>query len=240
MIGMGIGILLASVTSMSLSYFPAEFVYSSGWRIPFLITGFLGVVSLYLRKSKKSAGSQVKLAFNIKQYKKEVISSIGIFSCSMFHLYLFCILIKAVMLSHNTQLPSVLYIANIITFVVFALVGGMLSQYRYAKQIFIINIILLPIYSILIFTFYNTNFLILASLSVGILQGIIPKMLYDKLPKQYLTTSLSLVNNLTAVIFGSALVVVLQHFSIYGLVIVGLGLMGLTLWSVTKYTRIKP
>ncbi len=233
MVGMGIGILLASITSIILNYFPAESVYSFGWRVSFLITGSLGVMSLYLRKGgKKNLTNQTKVAFSVKQYKKEIISSIGIFSCSMFHLYLFCILIKAVMLSYNTQLPSVLYIANIITFVVFALVGGMLSQYRYAKQIFIINIILLPIYSILIFTFYNTNFLILASLSVGILQGIIPKMLYDKLPKQYLTTSLSLVNNLTAVIFGSILVVVLQHFSMYGLVVMGFVLMVVTLLSV--------
>lgn len=240
MVGMGIGILFASVTSIILSYFPVESVHNWGWRVPFLITGSLGVVSLYLRKgSKKNSNSQTKSTFSIKQYRGEIISSIAIFSCSMLHLYLFCILIKAVMLSNDIKLPSILYISNIITFIIFAFVGGILSQYKLCKWIFIANIIVLPIYTVLIFVFHCSELLVLASLSVGILQGIIPKILYDKLPKQHLTTSLSLVNNLTAVIFGSILVVVLQHLSIYSLVVASFGLMILTLLSVVKQARIK-
>jgi MFS family permease len=240
MVGMGIGILLASLTSMFLSYFPIENVHNWGWRVPFLITGSLGVVSLYLRKDgKKNLTNQTKVAFSVKQYTKEIISRIGVFSCSMFHLYLFCILVKAVMFSHSIQLPSVLYTTNIITFVVFTLVGGVLSQHKYSKWVFVINIILLPFYTFLIFILQQYNFLMLASISVGMLQGMIPKILYNTLPKQYLTTNLSLVNNLTAVIFGSALVVVLQHFSMYGLVIVSLGLMVFSIYTFLIKPSIK-
>lgn len=240
MVGMGIGLLFANITSYIINSLPKEFIYDFGWKIPFLIAGLSGVVSLYLRKnSRKIITNQTKAVLNIKQHRKEISWSIGIFSCSMFHLYLFCILIKVVMLSHNVRISNLLYILIILTFIIFAFVGGTLSENKYCKQIFIVNILLLPLYTILVFIFHYTNILILASISVGILQGMIPKMLYNNLPKQYLATTLSLVNNLTAVIFGSALVVVLQHFSVYSLVIASLGLVWFSFCCIKNFKGLK-
>lgn len=236
MFGMGIGVIFASLIALILKYLPQEFVYTFGWKIPFLITGSLGLVSLYLRKNKQTQPSTNSERFSIKNNLGKIISSISLFACSMFHAYLFCLLVKTICLSNNIQLQNEFYIFGIASLMIFSLLGGKIAHFKYWHYVFYISIILMPIFTFFIFVKQNIYLLGLAAGVTGLVHGMIPKILYDNLPKHHLTTSLSLINNLTAVIFGSSLIVILQPLSIKWLFITSIFVCIVTMFGVYKHS----
>ncbi|MFN7095055.1 MAG: MFS transporter, partial [Burkholderiales bacterium] len=142
--GANIGLSLGSQTLRLLNqYTSPEFMYSIGWRIPFLIGGFLSLVGFYIRKTVRESEqfeqlqqtkelSKAPLLVLIKEFKPQIIS--GILLCvivslttSIFHVFLPNLLVTYSHFSLNTA--SNLSAIGATTMAIFSLLFAYLTCY---------------------------------------------------------------------------------------------------------------
>ncbi|EKE01216.1 MAG: hypothetical protein ACD_21C00190G0005 [uncultured bacterium] len=137
------GLFLGSITSTTVTaIFSTNTLLSIGWRIPFLLSIFLGVVGYYIRKKLIESPSFTKIQQEdkidkipartlFKKYKSNLLVVMALFSTTTISTYLSFIYIPAKLSSlHSAQTSSILMInsINILLFTLLIPFFGYLSD----------------------------------------------------------------------------------------------------------------
>jgi len=150
------GIFLASVLVSIMYFFGGEsWVFDGGWRVAYLITGLLGIISIYLRKNLQETSVFKELLLNHKVSKSPILE---IFRLEKFRISL-CLLLMSV---HATSFYFVFtYLPNLMPMIGdFDSVGifGLFSLFL------LVRLLIIPIIGKLADHYSGENFLLISSL----------------------------------------------------------------------------
>ncbi len=219
--GTNIGFFLASMVCMFLANLHLNF---GSWRLAFVLGGFFGIASYFLRKSlsETSAFIQYKESISHKEvplntlfrkHKKSVLQliAIGGFLASVLAVFTFYMPVYLSTFYHF-PMPKLMEFNSftIIIFIIGSLIAGTFDQY-FAKKFFLIFI---PIFTILIIALFKTYPLfnlnqifiihIIVLLSIGIVCGRLPVLCATFFPVEVRYSGGAIVYNISfGIIAGS-------------------------------------
>jgi len=224
-LGMLLGLIVAYLLRLLL---PAEDLWSFGWRLPFISSFFVGIISLYIRNSLiespiytkiKSQGlilrSPLKEIF--LRYKKEIVLAIALYINVTAPFYATTIFIQN-HLSVIGYSPDQCTLASglaLITLTVTFPFAAYISDKVGRKPVILVSCIALITFTYPIFLMINANSYYLAvlsqillSITVGFHMGPIPIILVELFPTNIRFTGVALSCNLSAAIFGGTVPVI--------------------------------
>lgn len=220
-IGMLLGVLTAKFCTFIMT---EEFLYSFGWRIPFVAGLFIGFIGLYIRshlsespiyKHAKDSGylSRTPLRETIYKYYKPLLIAIGIYVTVTAPFYTITVFIENFMNSigyskyESSNVCAVILLVLSISFPIFAHISDKIGR----KPILFIGIILIFISSYKIIEIVNGldyTYTLLSQIYFAIIVGLymscVPTVLVELFPTKVRFTGIALSYNLSAAIFGGS------------------------------------
>ncbi|MCC2625372.1 MAG: hypothetical protein K0R14_1245 [Burkholderiales bacterium] len=219
--GTNIGFFLASMVCMLLANLHFSF---SSWRLAFVLGGFFGIASYFLRKSLTETSAfiqykesisheEVPLGILFKQYKKSVLQliAIGGFLASTLAVFTFYMPVYLSTFYHFPMSKLMGFNSfTIIIFIIGSLIAGTFDKY-FAKKFFLVFI---PVFAVCVFSLFkiyallglNQIFIIhiVALLSIGIVCGRLPVLCATFFPVGVRYTGIAFVYNISfGIIAGS-------------------------------------
>lgn len=214
------GIILASTTaSIFYNIFSHEFMYSYGWRIAFMLSVPLGIISFFMRLKMSESPEFYRdptnanpLITSIKHYKKTLFYSLTLIylhSTSFYFVFMFL----PVFLTKSRELPESAAMLNNTGFLVLhlcliPLFGAIVNVIGGLKSLVIIGItfvlLSIPLFYCIAYGTVDQLFIGLSIFSIGTAfnAAIIPGLLAEMIPSKVRYTILALAFNVGFGIFG--------------------------------------
>lgn len=222
-VSMCLGMLLGLIVAQGFTYFlTEEDLMNWGWRVPFVLGLFIGLVGLYIRThlsespiylaaKAKGALSRTPLRETIKSYWREMLMAIAIYINVTAPFFTTTVSIKSYMANlgyeqtQGTLISSIILVTLSIMFPVSAYISDKIGR----KPVIVWASVALVISIYPIFLALHTMDYTLAILSqivfsaiVGIYMGPIPTLLVELFPTRVRFTGVAISYNLSAAIFG--------------------------------------
>lgn len=215
MLGAGVGLALTS-------WFTADQMMSWGWRIPFIIGFFLGIISYYIRKSAHETPVFLKMMTEKQLHNSPFKGLIQSSKTQLFKAFLLTAATASVIslfLYLPTYLSSIInldmsrsYFINILSFLSFALTTalfGLLSDHVNRKKLIILGSSLLIVLSYPLFwgltafsAAYVWVFVLGISLCAGMINGCYPIFISKSFPAHLRYSCVGLSYSLGVAVFG--------------------------------------
>ena len=215
------GALMGVITMAFItSFIPSDILKTWGWRIPFLLSGPLGILAFILRfraiESPYFAHIKTKvktpLSMIISQYYSLIAYGTGAAAMGAIAVYFlvgyftnFLVQPVGLPLKQAVEINAI----SLFAFVLLIPYGGFLSDFFGRKKVFIGGIILMTLLSLPVFWlishktfFYAMLGELLFIIPLSATQGTILCMLAEQFPTQIRTTSFAISYNTTQLIFG--------------------------------------
>ncbi len=218
-----VGMLFASLSvSVLYKFFSLAEVELFAWRIPFLLSFIIGLFGLYTRSTleessefceAKNTNKLLKKPFSeiFRKHRFNFFVACGIFMCVTIPFYTFIVFSKTMMSIFQYQQSEIsfLHTTMLITFMLFALFFGFLSDRINARKFLIFSAICIGIFIvpfIWVIKHHITHLLIPVCILAGILiatfQGIVPTLIVQSFPIAVRSSGVALSYSITAAIFG--------------------------------------
>ncbi|MDP5110531.1 MAG: MFS transporter [Rickettsiaceae bacterium] len=222
-VSMCLGMLLGLIVAQGFTYFlTEEDLMSWGWRVPFVLGLFIGLVGLYIRAhlsespiylaaKAKGALSRTPLRETIKSYWREMLMAIAIYINVTAPFFTTTVFINRYMTNlgyeqtQGTLTSSIILVTLSIMFPISAYISDKIGR----KPVIVWSSIALVVSIYPIFLALHTMDYTLAILSqiifsaiVGIYMGPIPTLLVELFPTRVRFTGVAISYNLSAAIFG--------------------------------------
>lgn len=229
LIGLLSGALIATVLAETLS---AEDFDSFGWRIPFILGFFIGLVGLYIRSKldespafieAQDAGhiSEAPIKDALQKNYKEILLGIGIYLAVTIPFYMQTVFIKTFMvkfLSFSEADALLIYSISLLTMMVVCPISAILADKKDREtllQIVIALYLLFAIPYVYLLDMKTFTFALVSQISFSIILGAyiapIPTMVVELFPTKTRYTGMSLSCNLAAAIFGGTTPILVTH-----------------------------
>jgi MFS transporter, MHS family, proline/betaine transporter len=223
-LSMLIGLLSGAMIAAALAHFmPAEAFDSYGWRIPFILGFFIGIVGLYIRTKldespvfmeAKEAGhtSDAPIKEALQQSYKEILLGIGVYLAVTIPFYIQTVFMPSFLvkfLKFSTSDSLLIFSLSLLTMMVVAPISAWLSDNK--DREIVLKIVLISYVAFAIPYVYlleqNTFASVLtAQLLFAVILGSyiapIPTLVVELFPTKTRYTGMSLACNLAAAIFG--------------------------------------
>lgn len=222
--GINMGLMLGSLVSMLLTTFcTSEQILAWAWRIPFLLGGFLGFISYYLRKQMtetvlfktyQTQINQIKIPITevIRSYFKEVLWCVGLSwlgSVIIAMLFLYLPNYLSTILHYPLKTMNQLNTANLLLFSSSFLFVGLLSDRIGRKILFMIGAFGFLSFSYVLFWLMAQNqihnvivAMIAFSIFGGLVVGTYPCMIIESFPTKVRYTGMAFSYNIAFAFFG--------------------------------------
>ena len=222
-VSMCLGMLLGLIVAQGFTYFLSEEdLMSWGWRVPFILGLFIGLVGLYIRShlaespiylAAKAQGSlsRTPLRETLTKYWREVLMAIAIYINVTAPFYTSTVFIKRYMTNlwyeqnQGAFTCSIILITMSITFPISAYISDKIGR----KPVLVWSSLVLAVSIYPIFLALHTMNYNLAILSqivfaaiLGIYMGPVPTLLVELFPTRVRFTGIAISYNLSAAIFG--------------------------------------
>jgi MHS family proline/betaine transporter-like MFS transporter len=224
MLSMLVGLLTGALMATALAEFMSEAAFDSyGWRIPFILGFFIGIVGLYIRSKldespmfleAQDAGhiSEAPIKDALQQNYKEILLGIGAYLAVTIPFYIQTVFMPSFMvkfLHFPTADALLLFTISLITMMIVAPVSAMLADKKdrelLLKGILIVYVLFaLPYIALLdykTFTFALCSQIVF-SIILGAYIAPIPTLVVELFPTKTRYTGMSLACNLAAALFG--------------------------------------
>lgn len=219
-----LGVLLGSgISSLLANVMESQFFETYGWRIPFILGLFIGLIGLYIRMhlsespaflDAKETGhlSDKPVSEVFRLNMRELLLAIGIYFAVTIPFYIQVVFMNSFMvkfLSFSVSDALTINTIAVITMIIATIISGYICD-RY-QRINLLKIVLLAyfifavpfIYMLNLSTFYYAlSAQILFSIIVGFYIAPIPTMLVDVFPTRVRYTGMSIACNVCAALFG--------------------------------------
>jgi len=256
--GLGIGALLSSLVCYLLSTLLTDLeIIAWGWRIPFILGGFLGLISILVRKityetlnyiNQKARGLEKKPAYYLlRNCKKDLVRgvSLAVLSAS---LITFTLTLPAYIENFVKLSPSLVYFImslGMLTMAtgapLFGILADRLSSLKLLQRSIIVCVVVIPLsiyYASNNKTFYSVLLMtITVQTCISALLGSFPILLANQFPTKVRYTGVALSYNLASLI-GSLVPVIINYILLktnnglyVGLLFSGMGLVSLLCYT---------
>ncbi|NOT83843.1 MAG: MFS transporter [Methylococcaceae bacterium] len=224
MLSMLIGLLSGAMMATALAEFmPAEAFESYGWRIPFILGFFIGIVGLYIRSKldespvfieAQEAGhiSETPIKDTLQHNYKEILLGIGAYLAVTIPFYIQTVFMPSFMvkfLKFSQADALLLFTVSLITMMVVAPLSAILADKKDRETLLKIVLITYGLFAIPYITLldYKTfSFALGSQIAFSIILGAyiapIPTLVVELFPTKTRYTGMSLACNLAAAIFG--------------------------------------
>lgn len=239
MLSMLIGLLFGAGIAAGLAHIlPAEDFDAWGWRIPFILGFFIGIIGLYIRTKldespvfmeAKEAGhtSDEPIKEALQQNYKEILLGIGIYLAVTIPFYIQTVFMPSFMvkfLKFSTSDSLLIFALSLLTMMVVAPISAWLSDKKDREVVLKVVLILYVAFAIpYIYLLEQKTFAyvltsqILFSAILGSYIAPIPTLVVELFPTKTRYTGMSLACNLAAAIFGgTAPIVVTKMITLSG------------------------
>jgi MFS transporter, MHS family, proline/betaine transporter len=239
MLSMLIGLLFGAGIAAGLAQvLPPEDFDTWGWRIPFILGFFIGIIGLYIRAKldespvfveAKAAGhtSQAPIKDALQQNHKEILLGVGIYLAVTIPFYIQTVFMPSFMvkfLKFSTADSLLIFALSLLTMMVVAPISAWLSDNKDREVVLKVILILyvafaMPYISLLeqkTFAFVLASQLTFSAI-LGAYIAPIPTLVVELFPTKTRYTGMSLACNLAAAIFGgTAPILVTKMISLSG------------------------
>lgn len=220
--GINLGLLLGSlVTSIMTTLLSTDAVLAYGWRIPFLIGGFFGIISIFLRRylhetaefiaMRKQDVQRIPLFTLMRHDSKKVLqgmSLVALGSVSVF-LYLYWPQYLHQYMGYDFNTLMRINTAGTLVLNFSILVGGVLADRFGTRQVYLTGILCLIVLTYPLFLLFNLHSLIwvvisylIFSLFFGFIPGSYSAMLSTLFPTAVRYSGIAMSYNLAYAFFG--------------------------------------
>lgn len=223
---MCIGMLLGTLTATLCRYLMTEeFLISYGWRIPFVLGLFIGLIGLYIRKNlhespiyqdAKANGnlSKTPLRELLKSNRKPLLIAIGIYLTVTVPFYIVTVYIDSFMihLGYSSKIANIASVFTLISMTIALPIAAVISDKVGRKPVMIAGCLALSFFSYPLFWILtNTNDPSIAILAASLLSAItgffmgpVPTVLVELFPTRVRFTGVAISYNLSAAFFGGS------------------------------------
>jgi len=224
MLSMLIGLLCGAMIATALAEFlSAEDFDNFGWRIPFILGFFIGIVGLYIRSKldespafieAKDAGhtTDKPISDAIKQNYREILLGIGIYLAVTIPFYIQTVFMPSFMvkfLGFTTADALLIFSFSLVTMMIVAPISAIWADKRDRErllQAILILYLLFAIPYVALLDIKDFTFAFVSQIAFSILLGAyiapIPTLVVELFPTKTRYTGMSLACNLAAAIFG--------------------------------------
>jgi MHS family proline/betaine transporter-like MFS transporter len=221
---MCLGMLFGTFTAALCRYYMDEkFLFEFGWRIPFVLGLFIGLVGLYIRlhlhespiyQAAKAHGSlsRTPLTDLIKSNKQELFIGMGIYLTVTVPFYIITVFIDSYMqqVGFSADIANNANIATLVVMTVMLPISAIISDKIGRKPIMIAGCFAFVAFSYPLFWLINNtsdpNIAIFAAAVIsgiaGFFMGPVPTVLVELFPTNVRFTGVALSYNMSAAIFG--------------------------------------
>lgn len=262
MVSLGAGVFLGIIVSLGVSnYLPEEEFLSWGWRLPFIISLFIGMVAFYIKnnisespvylEAKKHGNiSKAPISEVFKFHWKDLLIAIAIYITVTIPFYSFTAFFSSFLQQHADMIMKEALIINGIALCFFMAaipISAYISDIKGRKPVLITTAILIaivtyPCFKLLLAGGYYYPLLgqIIFGTTLGAYMGPVAATLVELFPTNIRFTGLALSYNISAAAFGGTVPFVYLNLikstnSVYSPIIYILFFIGLTLFALTKY-----
>jgi len=224
MLSMLIGLLSGAMIATALAEFlsPEDFD-SFGWRIPFILGFFIGMVGLYIRSKldespafieAHDAGhtSQTPVKDAIQQNYREILLGIGIYLAVTIPFYIQTVFMPSFMakfLGFSTADALLIFSFSLVTMMIVAPISAIYADKKDRErllQVILILYLLFAVPYVYLLDYKDFNFALVSQIAFSVLLGAyiapIPTLVVELFPTKTRYTGMSLACNLAAAIFG--------------------------------------
>jgi MFS transporter, MHS family, proline/betaine transporter len=224
MLSMLIGLLSGAMISAGLAHYMSPIDFDTwGWRIPFILGFFIGIIGLYIRSrldespvfmEAKEAGhtSDAPIKDSLQQNYKEILLGIGIYLAVTIPFYIQTVFMPSFMvkfLELSTSDSLLIFSLSLLTMMIVAPISAWLSDNKDREVVLKVILILYVAFAIpYIYLLDQKTFAsilvsqLLFSALLGSYIAPIPTLVVELFPTKTRYTGMSLACNLAAAIFG--------------------------------------
>ena len=239
MLSMLIGLLFGAGIAAGLAHIlPPDDFDTWGWRIPFILGFFIGIIGLYIRTKldespvfveAKAAGhtSQAPIKDALQQNHKEILLGVGIYLAVTIPFYIQTVFMPSFMvkfLNFSTADSLLIFTLSLLTMMVVAPISAWLSDHKDREVVLKLILILYVAFALPYIYLLEQKafaFVLVSQLTFSVLLGAyiapIPTLVVELFPTKTRYTGMSLACNLAAAIFGgTAPILVTKMISLSG------------------------
>lgn len=220
--GINLGLLLGSfLTTVLTAVLSPEEMLAYGWRIPFILGGFFGVISIYLRRYLRETAAfaalrqqdlqQIPLLTVFRESSRNMVRGILLVALGSISVFFYLYLPQYLSQYFNYNFAVLMQINTagtlILNFTI--LLGGLLVDHYGSRKVYLTSAILLVILTYPLYTLFSLNnmYCVIASFAVfSIIFGLIPSsysaMLCRLFPTPVRYTGVAMSYNFAYAIFG--------------------------------------
>ncbi len=227
LIGILVGSAISTILAQTLT--PAQFD-AWGWRLPFVLGFFIGVIGLYVRSKlsespvfmdAKETGhiSDKPVKETLQQNWKEVLLGMGVYLAVTIPFYIQTVFMNTFMQQYLKFTPRdalTINTINLVVMLVFVPIAAKICDRFNRERILKIDLVLYILYAIPLMHFMNNQHILTAlvaqvifSVIVAFYIAVIPALLVDLFPTKTRYTAMSLTCNVAAAAFGGTAPMVL-------------------------------
>lgn len=238
-LSMLIGLLSGAMIAAGLAHMmPQEDFDTWGWRIPFILGFFIGIIGLYIRAKlnespvfmeAKEAGhtSDAPVKEALRQNHKEILLGIGIYLAVTIPFYIQTVFMPSFMVKYlkfSTSDSLLIFSLSLLTMMIVAPVSAWLSDNKDREvvlKVILIMYVAFAIPYIYLLDQKTFSYVLIAQLTFSFILGSyiapIPTLVVELFPTKTRYTGMSLACNLAAAIFGgTAPIVVTKMITLMG------------------------